>query len=216
MARSLSRTTTDHGEIRRWVEERGGQPAEVEGTERGQDDTGVIRLDFPGYAGTPPLRHISWDEWFEKFDASGLALVYQETTARGQQSSFNKLVARETAAARQRGASHASRRSPRGRGRGAGSRRAAASKAGRASAAARRRKGTGRTRRTAGRMTTRGEGQGRRKAPRASAARLTGRTTAKGRRTGRAATKRAASGGRSGGGAARRGGRRPSSRSRSR
>jgi hypothetical protein len=215
MARSASRTTTDHEEIRRWAEERGGQPAEVEGTERGANDTGIIRLDFPGYAGTPPLRHISWDEWFGKFDDSGLALVYQERTAGGQKSNFNKLVARETAEARERGERGASRRPARRR-RTTGGRGAAASRAGRASAAARRRKGTGRTRRTAGRTTSRGVGQGRRKAPRASAARTAGRGAAKGRRAAGGAAKRPAGGRRSAKSAARRGGRRASSRSRSR
>lgn len=71
----------------------------------------MIRLDFPGYSGADSLEHISWDEWFDKFDESGLALLHQNTTARGQQSNFNKLVARETAAARARGNNKASRRS---------------------------------------------------------------------------------------------------------
>jgi hypothetical protein len=100
MARKLSSTTTDHDEIRRWAEERGGSPAEVAATRRGEDDTGIIRIDFPGYSGAGKLRPISWDDWFEKFDASNLALVYQDETAAGQRSNFNKLVARGTAKAR--------------------------------------------------------------------------------------------------------------------
>jgi hypothetical protein len=75
----------------------------------------MIRLDFPGYTGADSLEHISWDEWFEKFDESGLALLHQDTTARGQKSNFNKLIARETANARSRGNNKASRRSLRGR-----------------------------------------------------------------------------------------------------
>jgi hypothetical protein len=43
------------------------------------------------------LEPIEWDEWFQKFDESGLALLVQETTARGERSNFNKLVKRETA-----------------------------------------------------------------------------------------------------------------------
>lgn len=43
----------------------------------------MIRLDFPGYTGADSLEHISWDDWFDKFDESGLALLHQETTARG-------------------------------------------------------------------------------------------------------------------------------------
>jgi hypothetical protein len=54
----------------------------------------MLRLNFPGYA-EDSLQDISWDEWFEKFDERGLALLYQDKTARGQKSRFNKLVARE-------------------------------------------------------------------------------------------------------------------------
>lgn len=103
MARARSQTTTDHETIRRWVEERGGWPAEVTSTARGTDDTGIIRIDFPGYAGEGTLNRIDWEEWFQKFDQSGLAFVYQDTTAGGERSNFNKLVARETAAARAEG-----------------------------------------------------------------------------------------------------------------
>jgi hypothetical protein len=39
---------------------------------------------------------ISWDDWFAKFDESGLALLFQEETAGGERSNFNKLVKRET------------------------------------------------------------------------------------------------------------------------
>lgn len=95
------KTTTDHDEIRRWAEERGGQPARVKST-GGGDDPGIIRLDFPGYSGEGSLEKISWDDWFQKFDDSNLALIYDETT-RGQKSNFNKLVSRETIEAREHG-----------------------------------------------------------------------------------------------------------------
>lgn len=88
-----SNTTTDHEEIRRWAEERGGKPACVKGT-GSKSDTGMIRIDFPGYSGGDSLQEIEWDEFFEKFDENGLALVYQEQTAGGQKSNFNKLVKR--------------------------------------------------------------------------------------------------------------------------
>ena len=101
---TLSQTTTDHEQIRRWAEERGGKPAHVKGT-GGGDDTGIIRIDFPGYSGAGKLEEISWDEFFEKFDEQGLALVYQEKTAEGQKSNFNKLVSRETVDAKKQSAS---------------------------------------------------------------------------------------------------------------
>ena len=55
----------------------------------------MIRLDFPGYSGEDKLQPISWDEWFEKFDERKLALIYQDETAGGQKSNFNKLVSRD-------------------------------------------------------------------------------------------------------------------------
>jgi hypothetical protein len=87
---------TDHRRIREWAEERGAKPACVKGT-GGKNDTGMIRLDFPGYSGGDSLQEISWDEWFEAFDDNKLALLIQEETADGKQSNFNKLVSRETA-----------------------------------------------------------------------------------------------------------------------
>ena len=87
---------TNHDQIRRWAESRGAKPACVKGT-GGKNDTGMIRLDFPGYSGAESLEPISWEEWFKSFDASGLALLVQDQTADGQTSNFNKLVSRETA-----------------------------------------------------------------------------------------------------------------------
>jgi len=107
-SRAEANTTTNHEEIQRWAEERGGQPACVKGT-GGEGDVGMLRLDFPGYSGEESLQHISWDDWFEKFDERGLALLYQEQTAGGAQSNFNKLVSRETAEASGRGGKSRSR-----------------------------------------------------------------------------------------------------------
>jgi hypothetical protein len=91
----LSKTTTDHDEIRQWAESRAAHPARVKSTGRKGSDTGIIRLDFPGFSGQDSLEEISWDEFFESFDENGLALVYQEKTAAGKPSNFNKLVKRE-------------------------------------------------------------------------------------------------------------------------
>jgi hypothetical protein len=92
-----SHHTTDHDEIRRWVESRGGKPATIKGTAKGGEDAGLLRIDFPTGASNPPLEPISWDEFFEKFDAEGLAMVYQDETADGKKSYFCKFVERETA-----------------------------------------------------------------------------------------------------------------------
>jgi hypothetical protein len=90
---SESHTTTDHDEIRRWVEEHDGKPATVSGTEKG-GSAGVLRIDFPGGAGQDRLEHIGWDEWFEKFEDADLAFLYQEKKASGEDSTFFKLVSR--------------------------------------------------------------------------------------------------------------------------
>lgn len=88
-----SNATTDHDFIRQWAEERGAQPACVKGTGK-KGDLGMIRLDFPGYSGADSLQPISWDEWFDRFDANHLALIVQDKTASGETSNFNKLVRR--------------------------------------------------------------------------------------------------------------------------
>lgn len=84
--------TRDHEEIRRWVEERGGQPATVETTAR-RGQAGLLRIDFPGYGDAGDLAPISWDEFFQKFDEENLEFLYQDESASGAPSRFNKFVA---------------------------------------------------------------------------------------------------------------------------
>lgn len=93
---ALSKTSRDHNEIRRWAEARGAVPAEVKGTER-DGEAGILRFEFPNAPNhnDSKLEKISWDEFFEKFDERNLELVYQEQTAEGAQSNFNKLVCPE-------------------------------------------------------------------------------------------------------------------------
>ncbi len=94
-SKSRSRTLTGHDEIRRWAEERGARPSVVR-TTRDAENSGIIRLDFPGYSGADSLEEIAWDEWFEDFDHRNLALIVQDQTANGALSNFNKLVSRES------------------------------------------------------------------------------------------------------------------------
>ena len=94
MSSHLSKTTKDHDEIRKWAEARGGKPSHVKRT-GSKDDVGILRIDFPGYSGEGSLEPITWEEFFEKFDERNLALVYQEKTADGEQSNFNKLISAE-------------------------------------------------------------------------------------------------------------------------
>ena len=91
---SSSKQTTDHQKIRRWAEARDGKPARVRST-GSDDDPGLLRIDFPeGGEDEEELEEITWDEFFEKFDEKGLVFVYQEKTAAGDKSRFNKFVNR--------------------------------------------------------------------------------------------------------------------------
>jgi hypothetical protein len=90
-----SKTTTNHDEIRKWVEERGGEPARVKGTGDG-DSPGVLRIDYPGFSGEETLESITWEEFFEAFDENNLAFLYQEQTKDGEISRFSKLIDRDS------------------------------------------------------------------------------------------------------------------------
>jgi len=100
----MARTTTDHGEIRRWAERHGGKPAAVRRT-HGGGDAGIIRLMFPDNPQSEhdALEEISWEEFFEQFEASGLTLLYEEDSL------FNKLIGRDTAEKRDQGDGRAAR-----------------------------------------------------------------------------------------------------------
>ena len=62
-----SKTTTDHDEMRAWVEAHGGSPAHVESTGRGKDP-GILRIDFPSYSGEGTLAKLDWEAWFDAFE----------------------------------------------------------------------------------------------------------------------------------------------------
>jgi len=83
-----SLVTTHHEVIRQWAEERGGEPATVGGTEH-DGHLGVLRFDFGG--DSDDLQKVSWDEWFETFDARRLNFIYQEQRTDGRQSNFFRL-----------------------------------------------------------------------------------------------------------------------------
>lgn len=95
MKAAESKTTTDHNTIRKWVEKRHGRPATVKSTAAKGQHAGILRIHFPEYSGTEKLEEISWEEFFKKFEESKLAFLYQEKTADGETSTFNKFVNRE-------------------------------------------------------------------------------------------------------------------------
>jgi hypothetical protein len=73
-----NRTTTDHEEIRRWAEERGGRPAAVVSSQNGDVAAGGLRIDFPDYDSGEPLEEISWTEFFDRFEEANLTFIFQE------------------------------------------------------------------------------------------------------------------------------------------
>jgi hypothetical protein len=89
-----SKITTDHDQIRRWVEERGGYPASVKATSE-DGDPGLLRIDFPGYSEDESLERISWEDFFEKFEEKDLAFLYQDTIREGEESRFFKFISRD-------------------------------------------------------------------------------------------------------------------------
>ena len=86
-----SKTTTDHDEIRKWVESRGGRPAAVSSTHGGKDP-GIIRIAFQD--DKESLDDITWEEMLAKFEENKLAFLYQEQTKDGDVSRFFKFVKR--------------------------------------------------------------------------------------------------------------------------
>ncbi len=98
-------TLTDHDQIRRWVESRGAHPACIKGTGR-KGDTGMIRIDCPGFSGGKSLKPISWDDWFKGFDENNL-VRRARTSSSGRKSS----LARKSSPRRKNGSTPRSRKS---------------------------------------------------------------------------------------------------------
>lgn len=88
-----SKSTIDRNEIKKWVEARSGWPTTVKSTSS-DGELGLLRIDFPGYSGEDSLEEIFWEQFFEKFEESKLAFIYQEETKKGEESRFCKLVSR--------------------------------------------------------------------------------------------------------------------------
>ena len=92
--KSDSKTTTDHNEIKQWVEDRDGKPSVVESTTNSSKGDGLLRINFPGYA-EDNLKDISWEEFFRIFDENNLEFLYQEETKDGGESRFFKFVSKD-------------------------------------------------------------------------------------------------------------------------
>jgi len=90
--------TADHEKIRRWVTTRGGKPAAVVPLDEalfGRKEMGALRIVFPDRYEAGNVKELSWELFFELFDLRRLAFLYQEQSATGAQSRFNKFIKRE-------------------------------------------------------------------------------------------------------------------------
>lgn len=92
---SSAKTTTNHEEIRKWVEKRGGHAAVVAATESSDGQGGLLRIDYdePGGNDDNRLHRITWDSFFKIFDESEIAFLHDPSG----ESRFSKFVARESA-----------------------------------------------------------------------------------------------------------------------
>ncbi len=82
----MSKIITDHDEVRTWIEEGNGQPGKMA-------DTELLAV----YFGAPEsdITPIEWEEFFEIFDRSNLAFMYEDRSA-GDTSSFFEFIDRAT------------------------------------------------------------------------------------------------------------------------
>ncbi|MFO7302874.1 MAG: hypothetical protein DIU54_010705 [Acidobacteriota bacterium] len=88
-----TRHLVEHDEIRAWAESHGARPARLPGAADVQCE--ALRLVVPGSPAAERLETIGWDEWFEAFDRSNLALLVQDRTPGGEPIAFSKLVPRD-------------------------------------------------------------------------------------------------------------------------
>ena len=76
--------TIDHEEIKKWAKKFKAVPAVIDDEHAGADKVG-IRLDFPGdydekYLDEEDTHDTDWKEFFEVFEESGLAFIYESDT----------------------------------------------------------------------------------------------------------------------------------------
>jgi len=87
-----SKKTKSLATIKKWVKARGGWPATVAGTTKTGEAVGLLRIKFTQDTQKRALEEIPWEKFYEKFVASGLTFLYQETTKDGRESRFFKFV----------------------------------------------------------------------------------------------------------------------------
>ena len=72
----LFKTTTDHDEIRTWVDEHGGRPSL---RERKDTMPGIIDINFDTLENNNIEETISWDEFFDIFDSLNMQFRFDSS-----------------------------------------------------------------------------------------------------------------------------------------
>lgn len=73
----MMKAIVDEGELREWVEIRGGSPATIDGTQSHPDEPGELTVHFAGM-NDDGVVDVDWERFFDKFERKHLALVYDD------------------------------------------------------------------------------------------------------------------------------------------
>ena len=93
-------TTTDHTEIRSWVEKHHGRP-QIDNFSAGEAGQKMLRIDFPGdaddqYLGDSDRPHnTSWEDFFKEFESQELAFMYAQQVNKEDPSMSYRFAPRE-------------------------------------------------------------------------------------------------------------------------
>lgn len=87
-----AKITTDHDIIKRWVAEREGKPAIVQGMEPSELE--ALRVKFASEKNYEKLVPLKWEDFFRTFEEECSAFLYQDETVDGEVSHFYKFVNR--------------------------------------------------------------------------------------------------------------------------
>ena len=82
----LKGPTTDHGEILAWANLSGIVPVNVEPNRVDAEPAAMALLHKMTANETSQVKEMTWEDFFERFDALGLSLVYDDRTA------FNEIL----------------------------------------------------------------------------------------------------------------------------
>jgi hypothetical protein len=87
--------TTDHHQVRAFLDAHGGRPMVAAGTAEadGTDGVGVLKIEF-GDAHDESLVPLSWNEFFDRFERARLALVHDDELPGDRAAASARIVGR--------------------------------------------------------------------------------------------------------------------------